>query len=1015
MPVLMALGVAEALTSGPAAAQHLREVHDALDDPRARAELANVLCRAMLFTGDPVQAEAVATQDAAALGPEDADLARGLEAFGLISYYFGAGGERPLERLEALRHPPGPGVGARALAGVAAYDWANRGGHADECVELARQAIAGGVLAGMDSTLLSIPPTLVLVLADGADALDELHKLDEIGHRRGSLLDVSSLQLWVGYARWRRGELEAAEDLLRQAYEALNAYGIGLGPRAYSDSFLAEVLIDRGDLAGARAAHNTNRDQGDWSDGARYWQHARMRLLLAEQQWDEALDAADAFADRFAMHADSPGTPWRVVRADALERLDRIDEARVTAEEELAAARVWGAPGTVGRALTQLGRLEREDGIPRLEEAVALLDGSPARLALARALAALGSAQRHARRPAEAREPLRRALELATACGAPPLAEQARSELYAAGARPRTEALAGVEALTASEKRVADLAATGDTNRDIAQALYVTPEDRRGPPLQRLPQARHPLAARARRRARGRVSGAAGPRARARRARRDGRRGGRGAGAARAHARAPPGSASPACSPRCARAAAPRLRVLAARSSELEREFAFGVVRQLFEARGRRGAGARARRRRRLGRAALRRRPGGGRRGRERRVVRRAARPLLAHAQPRGRAPAAARRRRPALVRPAVAALPRLPRAAAGRRAGARRRHAAQRRAGHGSRRCWPRSSHDPAVAPLRPGPLGAGGGRGARARPSSARAPTRRSARRATTRPAATRCCCASSCARWRPRAWRPARRNVDGRPRGRAARRREHRAAAARAAARRRRRRHARGRRAGRERRPARDRRARRASARPRSRRPRARSCAPRSCGPSRRSASSTRSSATPSTTSSRRPSARSSTSARPTCCASTGAPAEQVAAQLLMAPRRGEAWVAELLQAAGEAAMRDLGQRVRRRLPRAARSRSRRRPERHDAVLLALGQAEALTNGPAAVEHLQEVYGAPARPGRARADRGRARPHAALHRPRARGGRAAARRARGAAARAARTCAGSCTRSS
>ncbi|HYI18304.1 MAG TPA: AAA family ATPase [Solirubrobacteraceae bacterium] len=476
MQVLMALGVAEALTSGPAAAQHLREVHDALDDPRARAELANVLCRAMLFTGDPVQAEAVATQDAAALGPEDADLARGLEAFGLISYYFGAGGERPLERLEALRHPPGPGVGARALAGVAAYDWANRGGHADECVELARQAIAGGVLAGMDSTLLSIPPTLVLVLADRADALDELHKLDEIGHRRGSLLDVSSLQLWVGYARWRRGELEAAEDLLRQAYEALNAYGIGLGPRAYSDSFLAEVLIDRGDLAGARAAHNTNRDQGDWSDGARYWQHARMRLLLAEQQWDEALDAADAFADRFAMHADSPGTPWRVVRADALERLDRIDEARVTAEEELAAARVWGAPGTVGRALTQLGRLEREDGIPRLEEAVALLDGSPARLALARALAALGSAQRHARRPAEAREPLRRALELATACGAPPLAEQARSELYAAGARPRTEALAGVEALTASEKRVADLAATGDTNRDIAQTLYVTPK-----------------------------------------------------------------------------------------------------------------------------------------------------------------------------------------------------------------------------------------------------------------------------------------------------------------------------------------------------------------------------------------------------------------------------------------------------------------------------------------------------------------------------------------------------------
>ncbi|HZB77039.1 MAG TPA: LuxR C-terminal-related transcriptional regulator, partial [Solirubrobacteraceae bacterium] len=146
------------------------------------------------------------------------------------------------------------------------------------------------------------------------------------------------------------------------------------------------------------------------------------------------------------------------------------------ATEELAAARAWGAPGTVGRALTQLGRLEREAGIGRLEEAVALLEGSTAKLEHARALLTLGTAIRHARRPADARDPLRRALELATVCSAPPLAEQARAELYAAGARPRTEALAGVEALTASEKRVADLAATGDTNRDIAQALYVTPK-----------------------------------------------------------------------------------------------------------------------------------------------------------------------------------------------------------------------------------------------------------------------------------------------------------------------------------------------------------------------------------------------------------------------------------------------------------------------------------------------------------------------------------------------------------
>jgi DNA-binding NarL/FixJ family response regulator len=51
-----------------------------------------------------------------------------------------------------------------------------------------------------------------------------------------------------------------------------------------------------------------------------------------------------------------------------------------------------------------------------------------------------------------------------------------RSELYATGARPRTTALDGVESLTERELRVARLAAEGQTNRDIAQILYVTPK-----------------------------------------------------------------------------------------------------------------------------------------------------------------------------------------------------------------------------------------------------------------------------------------------------------------------------------------------------------------------------------------------------------------------------------------------------------------------------------------------------------------------------------------------------------
>ena len=145
-------------------------------------------------------------------------------------------------------------------------------------------------------------------------------------------------------------------------------------------------------------------------------------------------------------------------------------------EEELAAARRFGAPSAIARTLRVLGTLRGDDGIDTLQEAVDVAAASPARYELARSLAALGEVLRRARRPGEAREPLRRALELAESCGASALRDHVRAELHAAGARPRTSALSGVESLTASERRVAGLAADGGTNRDIAQALFVTPK-----------------------------------------------------------------------------------------------------------------------------------------------------------------------------------------------------------------------------------------------------------------------------------------------------------------------------------------------------------------------------------------------------------------------------------------------------------------------------------------------------------------------------------------------------------
>jgi len=54
------------------------------------------------------------------------------------------------------------------------------------------------------------------------------------------------------------------------------------------------------------------------------------------------------------------------------------------------------------------------------------------------------------------------------------LASRAETELRAAGARPRRAVLTGADAMTASERRIAELAASGLTNRQIAQALFIT-------------------------------------------------------------------------------------------------------------------------------------------------------------------------------------------------------------------------------------------------------------------------------------------------------------------------------------------------------------------------------------------------------------------------------------------------------------------------------------------------------------------------------------------------------------
>jgi DNA-binding CsgD family transcriptional regulator len=123
-------------------------------------------------------------------------------------------------------------------------------------------------------------------------------------------------------------------------------------------------------------------------------------------------------------------------------------------------------------ALRGLG-LVRGD-LELLHAAVDELRGSPWRLDLARGLVDLGAALRRAGRRVDSRAPLGDGMDLAQTCGARALAEHARTELLATGARPRRLALTGAASLTPGERRVCALAASGRTNREIAQDLFVT-------------------------------------------------------------------------------------------------------------------------------------------------------------------------------------------------------------------------------------------------------------------------------------------------------------------------------------------------------------------------------------------------------------------------------------------------------------------------------------------------------------------------------------------------------------
>jgi DNA-binding CsgD family transcriptional regulator len=477
--LLLQFGLAQALVSAPDAVEPLREAMAIHPDPARRGRAARELAQLMMFTPTPEIGVEVAREAAAALPPELEDLRMQLEAVEHTAISFGAGNPDEVRSQERYRTGtiPGDGLGTRMLQSMTAWQWTRDARPAEECARIAHAALADGRLLEGDHTFTIMGAQLALVLADREDAMRSWDQIQDSAHRRGSLFSNVGVHGWLSFTLLRRGDLVEAERHARESLASQAAW-MGLEPpiSMYPYSWLALVLLERGDLDGAEEiVRRAGRPRGI-SDGDNFARLAAAELLLARGDSERALEACEDYRVHGSLVANPAWAPWRSQLARVLDRVGRGDEGIPLVEEELGVARRVGAPGAIGRALRVLGTLRRDEGVDELREGVAVLEDSTARLEHAKTLVALGGALRRGRRPSDAREPLRQGLELAAVCGAERLAEEARAELYAAGARPRSDALSGVESLTPSERRVADLAAGGDSNKDIAQTLYVTPK-----------------------------------------------------------------------------------------------------------------------------------------------------------------------------------------------------------------------------------------------------------------------------------------------------------------------------------------------------------------------------------------------------------------------------------------------------------------------------------------------------------------------------------------------------------
>lgn len=355
-------------------------------------------------------------------------------------------------------------------------------GNAAEVAEAAKRALSNDASIFAEEPELAAAQIAVMTLVavdEVAAARHAAQRALAIAQERGATPELVRARFLNGFTAWGEGDLLAAEADLRQAIDVARLAGI-LPLVVFYTPALAEVLIERDELDVAeRELEGIGVAEGPILMQSLNGMTLLIRghLRFERGDFERAAEDFDVLATEEVRTQFGPGpaasaSPWAV---KAWLALGREAEARELAEEMMAWARAKGALSSVSHVARAVAATrEGEEAVALLEEAADLLKSSPRRLERAHALVELGATLRSQGRRADARAPLREAFKLARRCGAARIARRANDELEATGETVRRYAPIGVESLTPSERRVAELAAEGMTNRQIGQLLFVT-------------------------------------------------------------------------------------------------------------------------------------------------------------------------------------------------------------------------------------------------------------------------------------------------------------------------------------------------------------------------------------------------------------------------------------------------------------------------------------------------------------------------------------------------------------